>query len=64
MKALQIKSPGQAEATEASDSGVLVTHTLPFSADSYIRAQGLISRREGLRAVLLFPSENKGDPTT
>jgi threonine dehydrogenase-like Zn-dependent dehydrogenase len=46
------------------DPGVLVTHTLPFAADSYIRAQGLISRREGLRAVLLFPSENKGDSTT
>ncbi len=46
------------------DPGALVTHTLPFSAESYVRALELITRREALRVVLTFPSENKGDSTT
>jgi threonine dehydrogenase-like Zn-dependent dehydrogenase len=44
------------------DPGALVTHTLPFSADSYARALGMISRREALRVVLEFPTDGEGDP--
>jgi len=45
------------------DPGELVTHTLPFSADSYVRALELIGRREALRIMLEFPAEHEGDST-
>ncbi len=45
------------------DPGELVTHTLPFSADSYNQALGLISRQKALRIALEFSQDPKGGPT-
>jgi threonine dehydrogenase-like Zn-dependent dehydrogenase len=45
------------------DPGELVSHTLPFSTDSYDRALELFSRREALRIALEFPQEPDGGPT-
>jgi len=45
------------------DPSELVTHTLPFSADSYNRALGLISRQKALRIALEFPKDPIGGPT-
>jgi threonine dehydrogenase-like Zn-dependent dehydrogenase len=45
------------------DPGEVVTHTLPFSTDSYDRALDMFSRREALRIALEFPHEPDGGPS-